>query len=155
MVQDKNINNIIEEDDKNSNKDTRNDYTDLRGIYKIKIISYIALAIFTIATSGSEFKKIIASAIVFLTGVIFDFFVMAKVNKGIRKKIVLVPLNIFAYGLLIILVGNIGFLVTMAMDYKINNYLIRGVTVINYAAVLASGIGSPVTDFCLNKPNDD
>lgn len=139
-------------EEKTYNQQIREDYTDLRSIYAFKICFFIAIALLTIMTLKDGIREFAISTIIYLTGIIFDFIVIQKQNKGPKKKFFRFFCSFCKYvTLVIILLNLILFIGNELGTGNINSCL----KLINIVSILAFGISSPLIELILNKPNDD
>lgn len=129
----------------------RDDYTDLRGVYTAKAIAQMVFGAGVIYTASSNFNLLPSSALIYLTGTLFDLIIATSKNKGPKYKIALVISKIFKW-INIVAEAVLFFVVLYRVDISSMERIVFWAIGI---VMICLGIISSMVELILNRPNDD
>lgn len=142
--------NSQKEENKATNK-SREDYTNLKGIYSAKAVVQLIFGAGVLYAAYSDFNLLPSSALIYLTGTLFDLIVATSMNKGPKYKVALVIFKLFKW-VNIAAVAFLFFIVLNKVDIgKWHQAVFWTIGVI----MVCLGIISSVVELVLNRPNDD
>ncbi len=133
-----------------SNK-LREDYTNLKGIYIAKAILQIIFGAGVLYVAHSDFNLLSTSALIYLTGTLFDLIIATSMNKGPKCKVVLIISKFFKW-INIVTVALLFFIILYKIDMGAWH---EGVFWTIGVIMICLGIISSVVELVLNRPNDD
>lgn len=140
----------IEEENRSTNN-SREDYTNLRGVYITKAVVQFVFAFGVIYTAYSDFSLLPLSALIYLTGTLFDFITALAMNRGPKYKLAVIITKVFQW-VNIIAEAAIGFIVLYRVDISEQDSIVFWAICIS---MICLGVMSSVVELILNRPNDD
>lgn len=129
----------------------REDYTNLKGIYTAKAVVQMVFGVGVIYTAYSNFSLLPSSALIYLTGTLFDLIIATSRNKGPKYKIALVISKIFKW-INIVAVAVLFFVILYRVDISGMERIVFWTIGI---VMICLGIISSMVELILNRPNDD
>lgn len=150
MAQDTGKQNVHQDENRSGNS-TRADYTNLKGIYITKAVVQIVFGIGVIYAARLDYNLLPPSALIYLTGTLFDLIIATAMNKGPRFRVA-VCVSYFFKWVNIIAEAVIGFLVLYHVDISEMDFVVF-LTI--GLLMICLGIVSSVVELILNRPNDD
>lgn len=129
----------------------REDYTNLKTIYIAKAIVQFVFGAGVIYAAFWDFNLLPASALIYLTGTLFDLIVATSMNKGPKYRIAIIVFKLFKW-INILAEAFLAFLVLYRVDISgWHSVVFWTIGVL----MLCLGIISSVVELILNRPNDD
>lgn len=130
---------------------SREDYTNLRKVYSIKAVVQFVFGAGVLYSAYSDYNLLPPSALIYLTGTLFDLIVATTMNKGPKYKIALGVFKFFKW-INIIADAFLFFIVLYKVDISAWNQAVYWTIGVVMACL---GIISSVVEVILNRPNDD
>lgn len=142
--------NTRQEDNKAVNR-SREDYTNLKGIYSAKAVVQLIVGSGVLYAAYSDFNLLPSSALIYLTGTLFDLLIAISMNRGPKYKMALVIFKIFKW-INIVAVAFLAFIVLYKVDISEWHQAVFWTIGV---VMVCLGIISSVVELILNRPNDD
>lgn len=129
----------------------REDYTNLKTIYSAKAIVQFIFGAGVLYNASSDYNLLPPSALIYLTGTLFDLIIATSMNKGPKYKLALIIFKFFKW-INIIADAFLFFIVLYKVDISGWHQAVFWTIGVVMACL---GIISSVVELILNQPNDD